>query len=182
VGETRVDLQRRRRIPSAIATLERRDVPTTGGPDDLEGIAISTFGKVIKSGWDWLARGPSLSADSPMEAPIPVGTFSTVPGRKRLARYGLLLQFESRPDDSELGRLVDSTIWINEAHPAYVRATPSRSTGYHIAPSVALALAPLAVGAKDEHAFITSSSRTGAAPSRRSRGGDGARPKGEDLG
>ena len=84
-----------------------------------------------------------------------VGTLDTVPGRRRPARYGLLVQFESRPDDAELGRLVDSTIWINEAHPAYIRATASRSSGYHIALTVALALAPLAVGAAGEHAFIT---------------------------
>jgi hypothetical protein len=58
-------------------------------------------------------------------------------------------------DDAELGRLVESTIWINEAHPAYARATASRSAGYHIALTVALALAPLAVGARGEHAFIT---------------------------
>jgi histidine kinase/DNA gyrase B/HSP90-like ATPase len=84
-----------------------------------------------------------------------VGTLSTVPGRRRPARYGLLVQFESRSDSQELGRLVDSTIWINDAHPAYLRATASRSIGYHLALSVALALAPLAVDATDEHAFIT---------------------------
>jgi hypothetical protein len=84
-----------------------------------------------------------------------IGTIGTVPGRRRPARYGLLVQFESRPDDVELGRLVDSTIWINEAHPAFARATASRSTGYHIALTVALALAPLAVDAAQEHAFVT---------------------------
>jgi hypothetical protein len=84
-----------------------------------------------------------------------VGTLDSVPGRRRPARYGLLVQFESRPDESELGRLVDSTIWINDAHPAYVRASASRSLGYHTALAVALALAPLAVEAPDEHAFIT---------------------------
>lgn len=89
------------------------------------------------------------------EAPVTVGTLSTVSGRRRPARYGLLVQFESRPADSELGRLVDSTIWINDAHPAYSRATASRAIGYHIALSVALALAPLAVEAASEHAFIT---------------------------
>jgi hypothetical protein len=83
------------------------------------------------------------------------GTLETVTGRRRLARYGLLVQFESRPADSELGRLVDSTIWINDAHPAYTRAVASRSLGYHTALAVALALAPLAVEARDEHAFIT---------------------------
>ena len=83
------------------------------------------------------------------------GTLHTVTGRRRPARYGLLVQFESRPDDSELGRLVDSTIWINDAHPAFTRAVASRSIGYHTALAVALALAPLAVEARDEHTFIT---------------------------
>lgn len=84
-----------------------------------------------------------------------VGTLDTVPGRRRRARYGLLVQFESRPDSLEPGRLVDSTIWINDAHPAYTRAAASRSTGYHTALAVALALAPLAVEPHDEHGFIT---------------------------
>jgi hypothetical protein len=84
-----------------------------------------------------------------------VGSLGTVPGRRRPGRYGLLLQFESRPGDPELGRLVDSTIWLNEAHPAYQRAAASRSSGYHLALTVAMALAPLAVGAAGEHGFIT---------------------------
>ena len=67
----------------------------------------------------------------------------------------MLLQFETRPGDSELGRLVDNTIWINDAHPAYLRAVASRSLGYHTALAVALALAPLAAEARDEHSFIT---------------------------
>jgi hypothetical protein len=82
-------------------------------------------------------------------------TLDTVAGRRRPARYGLLVQFESRPGDLELGRLVDSTIWINLAHPAYTRAEASRSLGYHTALVVALALAPLAVEARDEHTFVT---------------------------
>jgi hypothetical protein len=83
------------------------------------------------------------------------GTMNTVTGRRRPARYGLLVQSDSRPADSELARLVDSTIWINDAHPAYTRASASRSLGYHTALAVALALAPLAVDVRDEHAFIT---------------------------
>lgn len=86
---------------------------------------------------------------------VGAGTLSVTPGRRRPAHYGLLVQFESRPDDPELGRLVDSTIWINDAHPAYARATASRSAGYHVALSVALGLAPLAVERTGEHAFIT---------------------------
>ena len=93
-------------------------------------------------------RGHSHAAAS-------AGTDDTVAGRRRPARYGLLVQFASRPDDTELGRLVDSTIWINDAHPAYARAAASRSLGYHTALTVALALAPLAVEAAGEHAFVT---------------------------
>src|SRR5262249_21260374 len=40
----------RRRTPSATGFIERHVFP----PDDREGIAISTFGTVIKRGWDWL--------------------------------------------------------------------------------------------------------------------------------
>jgi hypothetical protein len=65
------------------------------------------------------------------------------------------VQFESRAGDPELGRLVDNVIWINDAHPAYARAVASRSLGYHTAIAVALALAPLAVEADNEHAFVT---------------------------
>jgi hypothetical protein len=77
-------------------------------------------------------------------------------GPKRPVRYGLALQFESRPDDDELGRLVESTVWVNDAHPAHRRAVASRSEGYHLALTVALALAPLAAEAGDSHQFVTS--------------------------
>jgi hypothetical protein len=81
-----------------------------------------------------------------------------LPGRsgpKRPAHYGLTIQLEERVDDQELGRLIESTIWVNRAHPAYRRAEASRSTGYHISLAVALALAPLAVEPADEHGFVT---------------------------
>ncbi len=92
--------------------------------------------------------------------------------QRRPARLGLAVQFEDRPGDPELGRLVESTVFINRAHPAWQRAAASRSEGYHIALSVAMALAPLAVEPAAEHAFITAFlSRWGeavsGAPSRR---------------
>ena len=83
------------------------------------------------------------------------GHLAVGPRVRRPARYGLSIQFEERPDDPELGRLVESTVWVNEAHPAYRRATASRSEGYHVAVAVAMALAPLAVDPAKEHAFIT---------------------------
>jgi hypothetical protein len=77
-------------------------------------------------------------------------------GSRRVpARFGLGIQFEDREDDQEIGRLMESTVWVNRAHPAYQRAVATRSVGYHIALAVGLALAPLAVEPANEHAFLT---------------------------
>jgi hypothetical protein len=51
--------------------------------------------------------------------------------------------------------LVETTVWINDAHAAYRRAVSSRSEGYHLALTVAMALAPLAVEPTDAHAFVS---------------------------
>lgn len=75
---------------------------------------------------------------------------------RRPARFGLGIQFEDREHDQEIGRLVESTVWVNRAHPAYQRAVATRSVGYHIALAVGLALAPLAVEPAQEHDFLTS--------------------------
>jgi hypothetical protein len=94
----------------------------------------------------------------PATSTIPASTSAMLPGHARSRapmRYGLGIQFEDNPDNSELGRLVESTVWINQAHPAYRRALASRSVGYHISLAVALALAPLAVEPDHEHNFIT---------------------------
>lgn len=79
----------------------------------------------------------------------------TARGARGPARLGLRIQFEQRPDEAELARLVETTVWINEAHPAYRRALASRSEGYHIALASAMALASLAVEPAKEHAFVT---------------------------
>ena len=68
---------------------------------------------------------------------------------------GLDIQFEDRPDDIGHGRLTESTVWVNRAHRAYHRAQASHSIGYHIALTVAMALAPLAVEDANQHTFIT---------------------------
>jgi hypothetical protein len=77
------------------------------------------------------------------------------PNARRPARYGLAIQFESRTDDPEIARLLESTVWVNDAHPAFRRAAASHSEGYHLALSVAMALAPLAVPAQEERGFVT---------------------------
>jgi hypothetical protein len=94
---------------------------------------------------------PSPEADEPKDHA------TLLPGKggaRRPAHYGLEIQFQHRPEDSELGRLVESTIWVNRSHPAYRRALVSRSLGYHIALAVAMALAPLAVESANEHGFV----------------------------
>jgi hypothetical protein len=81
-----------------------------------------------------------------------------MPGKSNVrkpAHYGLDIQFEDRSENPELGRLVESTVWVNRSHPAYRRALASRSIGYHIALAAAMALAPLAVESAHEHGFVT---------------------------
>ena len=99
--------------------------------------------------------------------------------RRRPSRIGLSLEFESRPEDASLGRLVESTVFVNDAHPAYLRAAASRAEAYHLALTVALSLAPLAAEPAQAQEFVTTFlSRWGEAverPGRRHRRGDAAR-------
>ncbi|MGZ5141600.1 MAG: hypothetical protein ACXWCX_27715, partial [Burkholderiales bacterium] len=112
---------------------------------------------------DAAGEAPATPYQSEPQAPIeprdePRNGLTALPDArapKRPIRLGLTVQFEERPGDPELGRLVESTVLVNRSHPAYHRAASSRSEGYHIALSVALALAPLAVEPAGEHAFVT---------------------------
>ena len=89
-------------------------------------------------------------AEPPAEAATAAGADARLTGR-----YGMSIQFDERPGDAEPGRLIDSTVWVNTAHPAYRRAVASRSEGYHVATAAALALARVAVEPADEHGFVT---------------------------
>ncbi len=66
------------------------------------------------------------------------------------------MDFEDRPELTELARLVESTVLVNAAHPAYLRAAASRSEGYHAALSVAMALGAVAVEPAGMQGFVTS--------------------------
>jgi hypothetical protein len=98
---------------------------------------------------------PVAGVAEPAASPSPEVAPPSAGGPRKPARYGLSIQFEPRPEDPELARLVETTVWINEAHPAYRRATASRSEGYHVALATAMALAPLAVEPAKEHGFLT---------------------------
>jgi hypothetical protein len=95
------------------------------------------------------------------EGPAPVATGTLPPviagtaGRRRPTRYGLNIEFEERPGSSDVGRLVESSVLVNTAHPAYRRAVASRSEGYHAALAVGMALAAVAVEPARAQAFLS---------------------------
>ncbi|MBX7185547.1 MAG: ATP-binding protein [Vicinamibacteria bacterium] len=95
---------------------------------------------------------PPASRDDPLAAGTNV--LSPVPTR-RAGRYGLSLSFESRPDDEALGRLVENTVCVNVAHPAYRRAERTRAEAYHLALVSAMSLARVAVEPGEYDAFVT---------------------------
>ena len=98
---------------------------------------------------------PEPDAQPPTPEP-PASMPPTGPeGPRRPTRYALQIRFEHRPDDPALGRLVETTVWVNEAHPAYGRAVATRAEGYHIALTVAMAVGALAVEAAQVADFVT---------------------------
>ncbi len=96
-------------------------------------------------------RPPGPSAQAPAESTLQEAAV----GARRPTRYGLSVDFEERPDSHELGRLVESTVLVNTAHPAYLRAVASRAEGYHAALTVAMALGAVAVEPAGLQAFVT---------------------------
>jgi hypothetical protein len=130
---------------------------TPGAPPAPEATAPRGADAAAGNGGPDAGRDREPPAASPADLPSAGSSASRLPGpagARRPARYGLSVQFERRPGDAELARLVESTVWVNEAHPAYERAVASRSEGYHLALACAMALAPLAAGAS-EHAFVS---------------------------
>ncbi len=129
-------------LPAALGVSEplSGELPREGGPPALKSAREPAQGQ----------ESAPTAAPGSAEAHLPAER-----GPRRPGRYGLSIQFEARPGDPELARLVESTVWVNDAHPAYRRAAASRSEGYHIALASALALAPLAVEPAKEHAFVT---------------------------
>jgi hypothetical protein len=111
--------------------------------------------QVLEALADEYPRLRLLADDRPVgQTPLPLASAPVEPADSRSARCRLTVQFESHPGVTEVGRLADSTIWINDAHPAFVRAAATRASGYHTALTVALAVAPHAAPG-GEPAFIT---------------------------
>jgi hypothetical protein len=117
---------------------------------------------------DDAASGPSPSAGGAVAVPAgarddpTAGTRSNgqarLPGRgrgRKLATLSLQIRVETFADELALARLIESTVWVNDAHPAYRRAVVTRSDAYHIALAVASALAPLAVEPHQTQSFVS---------------------------
>ena len=134
-------------MPPEHSTSPERGPARDGGAGDVAGDGAPSAGDDASPSERPLLPGADAAS---VRAPNPGAGMQRRPGR-----YGLAIQFEQRPDDPELARLVESTVWINEAHPAYRRAAASRAEGYHIALASALALASLAVEPAKERAFVT---------------------------
>lgn len=135
-------------------------VGAAGGTASAAGaVALATAPREepVQPGAEALPAAHGVEQAERQREPSSAGT--VVPGDphapKRPAHHGLRIQFETRPDDAQLGRLVESTVWVNTAHPAYRRATGAHADAYHVALTVAMALAPLAVEPADAHGFVT---------------------------
>ncbi len=124
------------------------NVPVSVGQDEGEDQPVAPTAPIPPAP----ASEAESKPPSPQSAELPA---AVRPGPRRPARYGLVIHYESRPDDPELARLVDTVVWVNEAHPAYARAVASRAEGYHLALCVAMALAPLVTEPGAYPAFIT---------------------------
>lgn len=137
-----------------------------GNNGEARALVAASISEATERSEDCANETGASSANGSTENPTanePPSTFTAqtdaiqLPGKtsgRRPAHYGLDIQFEDRAEDPNLGRLVESTVWINRAHPAYCRALASRSIGYHIALAVAMALAPLAVEAALQSEFL----------------------------
>jgi len=144
-----------RRLPTGNAALPDSGgaVATTGGPAP---IPAESEPPPREGGPDGEGKGPTGHARpaSPSVTSLPAPPAGSGAPR-RPTRYGLAIDFENRPESPDLGRLVESTVLVNTAHPAYLRAVASRSEGYHAALSVGMALAAVAVEPASTQAFLT---------------------------
>jgi hypothetical protein len=121
---------------------------TSRAPAPMEAVAATQTSTPLQ-------ETPAAVAEPEPPPPAEATIATADKGPRRPGRYGLGIDFEDRPDSADLGRLAESTVWVNTAHPAYLRAMASRSEGYHVALSVGLALASVAVEPDRSQEFLT---------------------------
>ena len=124
------------------------------------GTAATRFGPVTETAGAEHASPPpptpeSVTANAAEPAPPVPDVAQAGGGPKRPAHTGLSIRFETGREDAALGRLVESTVWVNDAHPAYRRAVATHAESYHIALTVGMTLAPLAADGAAIQNFVT---------------------------
>ena len=141
----------------APAPAESEPSPNGAAVDDAEA-SPATSDAVAAGGSEWAVAPPEPEPPA-SSAPVAMATLPATAagagGPRRATRYGLAIDFEDRPESLDIGRLVESTVLVNTAHPAYQRAVASRSEGYHAALTVGMALAAVAVEPAGTQAFLT---------------------------
>lgn len=125
--------------------------PDESPPAAPDRTTAGTNGDVVEPPSEKTDSSEAERSETPRSTPLEMPARR---GRRHPLRLGLTIQFETREDDPELGRLVETTVWVNTAHPAYQRAVASRAESYHLALSVAMALAGVAVEPAQEHDFV----------------------------
>ncbi len=84
------------------------------------------------------ATADQASTSAPMRAeveavlePSDSGESAKMQEGKRVGP-GLMIGFEDAPDRAELGWLLENTVWVNRAHPAYQKAVSGGHEQYHV--------------------------------------------------
>lgn len=72
--------------------------------------------------------------------PSEVGDQSARPREGKRVGPGLMIGYEDAPERADLGWLLENTIWINRAHPAYQKAIAGGHEQYHVVLTVAWVL------------------------------------------
>lgn len=146
-----------KRLPTGNESPEepaREEVTAAGAAPVAAGGQRATQGSPSREDAASTPPAPAAAPEPPSSPPVTLSPPPSAAGPRRPARYGLTIDFEHRPDFPGLGRLVESTVLVNTAHPAYLRAVASRSEGYHAALAVGMALADVAVEPAGTQAFL----------------------------
>jgi histidine kinase/DNA gyrase B/HSP90-like ATPase len=148
-------------FPAVAALVDRRRggqrrLPAAVGADAGPLFAGGAAGDGKEPASAGAAEEPAPSEPAPPDArETTLDPVAGVPGPRQKTRYGLRIEFEENAESEDLGRLVESTVWVNASHPAYRRAVASRAESYHAALTVAMTLAPLAAEPASTQRFVT---------------------------
>lgn len=147
-----------RRSASTIGPVPDPQSPPTASPQPATGKVDRTTGTQDNTRQDDNTRtSPEKSArdrllewsDTPLEG--------AREHQVRRRRPGIMIGFEDSPERDELGWIVEDTIWINRAHPAYQRVTSmgKAAEAYHLVLAVSWVLSAYLDSDKSPQMFIS---------------------------